>query len=58
VAETRGIVLGLVAIANGSLRTVAETVTKILEMLYQRLVNTAGATKHALEEVVLHALNY
>lgn len=35
----------------------AETVTlKIPEMLYQRLVNTARATKRPLEEIMLHAL--
>jgi hypothetical protein len=36
---------------------VAETVTlKVPEMLYQRLVDTARATKRPLEEIMLHAL--
>ncbi|HLP89163.1 MAG TPA: hypothetical protein VK184_11315 [Nostocaceae cyanobacterium] len=35
----------------------SETVTlKIPETLYQRLVNTANATKRPLEEVMIHAL--
>lgn len=35
----------------------AETVTlQIPEMLYQRLINTARATKRPLQEVIIHAL--
>lgn len=44
------------ATANGSLRTVAEITIQIPEMLYQRLVITARATKRPLEEIMLHAL--
>lgn len=35
----------------------AATVTlQIPDLIYQRLVNTAGATRRSLEEVILHAL--
>lgn len=40
-----------------SLSTMVATVTlQIPDRIYQRLVNTAHATKRPLEEVILHAL--